>query len=143
MGGYGALKFALKRPDLFIFAGSMSGAFDAPRLTEINKGVDWDNLSPSISEVFGEENNAARIKNDLFEIIQQLPIEQIRSMPDIYIDCGTRDGFLKSNRRLAKRLKDSQITLRYDEVSGGHDWTYWDKQIRVILEIVSKIFDRV
>ena len=34
MGGYGAVKLALKYPDLFAFAGSLSGAFNAERTSK-------------------------------------------------------------------------------------------------------------
>lgn len=142
MGGFGALKFALKRPDLFIFAGSMSGAFDAPRMTENNKTFGWDELGPSIGEVFGQEKSAARNENDLFEIIGRLSEEKKSSFPYIYIDCGAGDGFLEVNRKLAALLEEKRINFEYHEVSGGHDWNYWDKQLQGIVEIVSKMFSQ-
>lgn len=141
MGGFGSLKFALKRPDLFIFAGSMSGAFDAPQLTENNPGFDWINLGPSILEVFGAENNPARAANDIFRIIKDFPEEKIETLPFIYLDCGTEDGFLKINRELAELLREKQAAFEYKEILGGHDWVYWDQQGQVILEIVDKIFN--
>jgi S-formylglutathione hydrolase FrmB len=140
MGGFGALKFAFKRPDLFLFAGSMSGAFEAPRLSKNNKGFGWEELGPSILEVFGQERNAARAENDLFEIIGQLSEEKKSAFPYIYIDCGSGDGFLEVNRKLAGLLEERKIKFEYHEAIGGHDWNYWDKQLRVILEIVSQIF---
>jgi len=140
MGGFGALKFALKRPDLFIFAGSMSGAFEAPRLTENNQGFGWAELRPSILEVFGKETSAARAANDLFKIIGQIPEEKKSSLPYIYIDCGFDDGFLEINRGLAEALEEKRITFEYYEVSGGHDWNYWDKQLQIILRKADEIF---
>lgn len=140
MGGFGALKFALKRPDLFVFAGSMSGAFNAPFLTGNEDNSDWQELYPSVLEVFGEESSPVRIENDLFGIIGKIPEEKRSSVPYIYFDCGTKDGFLKVNRELAKLLKDKEIAFQYDEISGGHDWLYWDKRIRVILKLVKEVF---
>ena len=142
MGGFGALKFALKRPDLFIFAGSMSGAFNAPLLTGNEKKPDWQELYPSVLEVFGQRDSAVRIENDLFEIIRKVSGENISSIPYIYIDCGTQDSFLEVNRELSKLLEEKNIALQYNEISGGHDWLYWDKQIRVILKLVGEMFSR-
>jgi len=140
MGGFGALKFALKRPDLFIFAGSMSGAFEAPQITENNQGFGWGEMSPSITEVFGKETSATRIENDLFEIIRQIPEEEKSALPYIYMDCGFDDGFLEVNRKLAEVLEEKRITFEYYEVFGGHDWNYWDKQLEIILRKADEIF---
>lgn len=141
MGGFGALKFALKRLDLFTFAGSMSGAFNAPRLTENNQGFGWEEMSPSILEVFGKENSATRTENDLFGIISRIPKEKKSFLPYIYIDCGCDDGFLEVNRELAELLEEKRITFEYYEVFGGHDWNYWNKQIQIILLKVAEIFN--
>jgi putative tributyrin esterase len=142
MGGFGALKFALKRPDLFVFAGSMSGAFDAPQRGAANPGFDWETLRDSVLEAFGGEHSAARIDNDLFRLIGALPAEKISNIPQLYFDCGRADGFLKVNRKLAETLKEKKIAFEYKEIPGGHDWEYWDRQIRVMLEKVDKIFRR-
>jgi len=142
MGGFGALKFALKRPDLFVFAGSMSGAFNAPLLTGNEELSDWQELYPSILEVFGQENGPLRIENDLFRIIREMPAEKKTFLPDIYFDCGTQDGFLKVNRELAQLMKERNIAFRFEEISGGHDWIYWDKQTRVILKSAEEAFSQ-
>lgn len=140
MGGYGALKFALKHPARFVFAGSMSGAFDAPQLTPANRGFDWENLGPSVSEAFGGEQSATRIENDLFEIVPA--IHPAARLPQIYFDCGTTDGFLAVNRRLAALLTEKGVAFEYREVAGGHDWDYWDRQTGAIIEKVDQIFNR-
>ncbi len=142
MGGYGALKFALKRPDLFVFAGSMSGAFNAPQITESAGEPAWRELLASLGEVFGEEGSRARAENDLFRIVREIPPEKIASLPALYFDCGTEDGFLKVNKRFAELLEEKGIAFEYREIQGGHDWNYWDRQIRVILEKTATVFNR-
>ena len=138
MGGYGAFKFAFKNPDLFVFACSISGAFDAPNQTESNPGFDWENLGPSILKAFGAGNSQTRIENDLFEIIRQFPAEEISQLPYFYFDCGIEDGFLEVNRKLAGLLKEKEILFEYHETPGGHDWDYWDKEIKQILQIAAE-----
>lgn len=141
MGGFGALKFAFKRPDLFVFAGSMSGAFGAPRQSASNPGFDWENLGPSISKAFGDEFNPARTANDLFEIIENMSEREISSLPGIYIDCGTDDGFLQTNREFAELLEKRSVAFEYRELPGGHDWEYWNRQSRFLLEAAEKHFN--
>lgn len=140
MGGYGSLKFAIKRPDLFCFAGSMSGAFNAPRLTDSELGTNWDELIPSISEAFGDKENITRNQNDLYNLINNISQEVISKLPYFYFDCGIEDIFLKVNRELAVLFEQRNIDFEYHEVKGGHDWNYWDQQIQVILSLVKKVF---
>lgn len=140
MGGFGSFKFAFKRPDLFCFAGSMSGAFIAPSLTNAEKGTIWDELLPSINETFGSIENLSRKQNDLFNLINNISSEAISMLPYFYLDCGIEDIFLKVNRELAKLMEKQNINFEYHEVKGGHDWNYWDQQIQVILSLVNKVF---
>lgn len=138
MGGYGAFKFSLKNPDLFVFAGSMSGAFVAPnRNSDVSK-ADWEILNPSILEVFGEENSPGRLENDLFLILEKTLTEEISKLPYFYLDCGLEDGFIEINRKFAEALKEKKIPFEFHEVDGDHDWDYWDKQLQKILRIVEK-----
>lgn len=140
MGGYGAFKYALKYSHLFICAGSMSGAFDAPGLTADAASNGQRELLPSLSEVFGNETGRARLENDLFEIVRRMPDAKVRSLPYLYFDCGSRDDFLKANRDFADLLEKKRIAFDFVEAAGAHDWIYWDRQVRLILELTAKIF---
>ena len=143
MGGYGSLKFAFKRPDLFTSVYSMSGAFDAPRQCDHYQGAGWENMGSSISRVFGPAGSKTRMENDLFEIISHLDEPLIPLLPMIYLDCGTRDDFLEVNRELTFALKIKGIEFQYSEIDGCHDWDYWNKQIKHILNIVSDKFNYI
>ncbi|MBX7172252.1 MAG: esterase family protein [Pyrinomonadaceae bacterium] len=143
MGGYGALKFGLKRPDLFCFAGSMSGAFDAPNRNSIKDGFGAEELNPSILQVFGEGENICRNQNDVFQLIKNYPVEEFSRLPYFYLDCGVEDGFLEINRNFADLLEEKEIPFEFHEIKGGHDWNYWDKQLPVILNIAAKIFNQI
>jgi len=137
MGGYGALKFGLKRPDLFVFAGSISGAFEAPAFSDANPGHNWEELGPSILKAFGEENSSVRQDNDLFRIVEKIESDRVAGLPHFYLRCGTEDGFLEANRRLAALLEQKSIPYEYLETPGGHDWDYWNHELKNVLEIVS------
>ena len=138
MGGYGALKFACKRPDLFIFAASMSGAFDAASRTAQNPGFDWENLGPSIQKAFGAANGRVRRENDLFRLAADFSPTGPPGPPFIYLDCGLDDGFLETNRELAALLRKKRIPHLYRELPGGHDWHYWDRQTAFIVDLATE-----
>ncbi len=129
MGGYGAFKFAFRRPELFCLAASMSGAFHA---AEIVAGDDWTQLHNSVASVFGNDR-WRRDKNDLFQIVENFPVEKIRELPYFYLDCGAEDDFLPVNLRLSNSFQKRGIAHEFKILSGGHNWNYWDLRLKEIL----------
>lgn len=131
MGGYGALKFALRRPELFCFAASMSGAFHA---AEIVKSDVWTELQNSIMNVFGNDE-LLRNENNLFQIIENFPTEKIRQLSFFYFDCGAEDSFLSVNIRLSDSFQKRGIAHEFKIYPGGHNWNYWNHRLKNILTI--------
>ncbi|MGA9996257.1 MAG: alpha/beta hydrolase family protein [Pyrinomonadaceae bacterium] len=138
MGGYGALKFGIKFPDKFIFAASISGALDAAASTNEHPSVAWDFVRPSIMQTFGPAGSHTRAANDLHQLFRNLPDALIPSLPFFYLDCGTEDGFIKTNRGLASILLERNISHEFRELPGEHDWKYWDQQVREILKVAER-----
>lgn len=136
MGGYGAIKFGLKSPATFVFAGSMSGAFAVTRFTEKEAGALW---SESL-KLFGPAGSETRLANDLFEILNKISPARINSLPYFYFDCGTEDSPLifPSNRELAGLMFEKKIPYEFRQLPGDHSWSYWDKQVREILKLAAQ-----
>ncbi|HYG99042.1 MAG TPA: alpha/beta hydrolase family protein [Terriglobales bacterium] len=126
MGGYGALKFALKNPQTFGMAASMSGAFNAPA----ELGAERPDFAQKLQEVFGELQSAARTDNDLLLLIAK---QKPGAVPYLYIDCGTADYFLAANRRVAAALAAQHVAYEYHELPGIHDWEFWNRQVESVL----------
>ena len=133
MGGYGAVKFALKYPGTFAFAGSISGAFNAPEMALIDSRAD---LAPSLQSAFGAAESRARSENDVYaEIEHAVPA----STPYLYIDCGNRDvTFLEPNRKLTAKLSQRELAYEYHETPGAHTWRYWDSRLPELLDAVAR-----
>jgi S-formylglutathione hydrolase FrmB len=136
MGGYGSLKFGLKYPDKFIFAASMSGALGA---------ASWHTedplpafVKPSIARVFGAADNPVRAANDIYKIVREMPAERIASLPYFYLDCGTEDSLLSSNRDFAALLVEHKIPHEYRQLPGTHSWLYWDRQVQEVLRLAAQ-----
>lgn len=125
MGGYGALKFGLKYPELFAFAGSMSGAFDAPLRTD----------EASITRTFGPSGDPVRGANNLATLAKQ---RSAATFPYLYFDCGREDPWLGNNRELNASLDSLGIKHDYHEMSGAHDWAFWDRRLPVVLQLAVK-----
>lgn len=139
MGGYGALKFGVKHPELFVFAASLSGALDAATWTETDlKGLAsiWKTLQP----VYGAADSETRAANDLRKLYSELSPQRVAALPYVYLDCGTEDGLLGSNRSFAELLMKQKIAHEYRQLPGNHSWTYWDAQVQEVLRIAARRF---
>ncbi len=135
MGGYGAIKYGLKYPEQFAFAGSISGALDPALRTDDKPGFAWDILRPSINAVFGSRSSQTRTANDVHQIARSFSASQISSLPYLYLDCGLEDGFLATNREFADILLAKKIPHQYRQLPGGHNWAYWDQQVQEVLNV--------
>lgn len=122
MGGYGALKCALARPDVFSRAVCLSGALDAaalPRLREpLASKAYW-------TDVFGPVDEIAGSENDLFRAAERCA----QPRPSVWMWCGTEDFLYDMNRRMRDHLAKLNYDLAYSEGAGGHHWKCWDREI--------------
>jgi putative tributyrin esterase len=133
MGGYGALKFAMKYPGKFAVAASMSGALGAPDWKD-SEMPGWQLVPLSIHAAFGPEGAPAHAANSLYTLLDQVK----EPLPFLYLDCGTEDGLLGANRKFADVLQSKKIPHEYLERPGIHDWIEWDHQIQVVLALISE-----
>lgn len=136
MGGYGSIKFGLKYPELFVIAGSFSGAVAGTTYTEKNTGA----IAKSIDSVYGPIDSEARKANDVFRLIRELAPEKQKALPFIYLDCGTEDFLFQSNRDFLALLTEKKIPHEFRELPGIHDWKYWDKQVQEFLRVADRSF---
>jgi putative tributyrin esterase len=131
MGGYGAVKLALKYPDSFELAGSLSGAFNAAQ----NLDTLRPEFSAKLAEVFGKVGSRERAEND---VLQLLNAPRQTSYPYFYLGCGTEDFFLETNRALVAQLSSQKIAYEYHETPGGHTWEYWDRELQPMLQVIDR-----
>ena len=133
MGGYGALKMALKRPGTFAVAASFSGAFSATRHAEMVKLIRSED--ERLRRIYGDDESAVRRENDLYTLAAAA---KPGAVPYIYIDCGIADALVGANREVVSALHGRGVAYEYHEVAGGHSWDYWDRRIREFLPMLMK-----
>ena len=133
MGGYGALKFGFKYPEMFVLAGSFSGALGAPTYRS-TPGM--ESIVKTIDDTFGPDGSETRMSNDLFAMVRNASPEKIKALPFIYLDCGTEDIlFFQNNREFVALLVEKKIPHEYRQLPGAHNWEYWNKQVQEFLRI--------
>ncbi len=116
MGGYGAVKLALKHPDLFCAAVSHSGAVGFGRRT-FEAGTEW-------AAIMGQ--NAQGGPNDIFALAETI---SRADLPGLRIDCGVDDFLIEENRAFDAHLTALGVPHEYEEHPGEHNWVYWNFHI--------------
>ena len=125
MGGYGALKAALRKPEKYCAAAGLSSVAD------IKSGMFDEVLVP----VFGEEVNIPD-EEDLFFLAEKTNKNSVK--PRIYMGEGTEDFMYDANIRLKEHFEKLDYDFTYRESSGAHNWAFWDEYIQYVLEWMFK-----
>ena len=127
MGGYGALKCALKHPETFSKAASLSGALDAVALPHLP-----DPLADEAywEDVFGPIDGIAGSDNDLFAAARAC----VENRPEIWMWCGTEDFLYDMHLRMREHLTALGYSLDSSESPGDHQWFYWDRELPRMLD---------
>ena len=140
MGGYGAWHLALAAPEVYSKAASMSGALDIVKLYRDAK----QNPAPSPfnwQAMFEDPEALERSGSDLFAQARQCLNKGCA--PALYQTCGTEDFLYRMNLDARDRFLAMGCDLTYTEGPGGHDWTFWDREIPHVLDWFLKDRDKV
>lgn len=122
MGGYGAMKCALTRPDVFGGAICLSSAF-----FRLDEPEALSNFTRSeLSGIIGAELKRGQA-DDLIGMLERFPTERPR--PLLYLACGAEDFLYDHNQRMRDALTEHDFPHLYEEWPGVHDWVFWDKAI--------------
>ncbi|WP_227396329.1 alpha/beta hydrolase [Jeotgalibacillus aurantiacus] len=127
MGGYGAFKLALRKPEQFAAAASLSGVLDINAYKDRAASFVMNDYQLIFGDI-GPRNT----EDDLFYLLEQSDVNQL---PALYQCCGTDDLLFKGNQTFAALLQEKNAALDYEENEGeSHTWAYWDKKIQDVLK---------
>jgi putative tributyrin esterase len=126
MGGFGALKIALKHPDLFDFAAGLSPAVDVPtRKFSIKRPMQWRHHR----SIFGPFGGKIEQSNDVFLLARSA---EVAAVPYLFLTCGDKEGLLPPNREFATLLAQRHFRHEFHVVPGGHDWNQWNQSLPAV-----------
>ena len=137
MGGYGALRFAFRYPQMFHAVSAHSAALIEKAPATLRRG----NVRLGfLEEAFGSPPDPA-----YWERVSPFTIARASSALGglkIYFDCGTEDdfGFDDGNRTLSKLLESRGVRHEFHLYPGGHGWSYTAKHIGASLDFHSRAF---
>jgi putative tributyrin esterase len=131
MGGYGAFKAALLYPERYSAAASFSGVLSLAVLN-INPN---DPRQPEFTWLFGDLDKLAGGEHDPAVWLQQAAQDPAR-LPRLFIAVSRQEDLYPLSQQFYGACQALGIQAEYHEDDGGHDWFFWDRQIRRFLEIV-------
>jgi putative tributyrin esterase len=131
MGGYGAVKLALKHPELYGFAASMSGALDITRRPASLRrwGQTW-----RIWMIFGVQPRS-REDEDVFDLLDR---DLSLQSTNWFESCGQNDPLRGVNARFVRRMHEHGVSLEPVNPPGGHDWQSWNTVLPEMFKTAGK-----
>lgn len=118
MGGYGALKMALKEE------GRYAAAFGLSSVADIHNKAFTDTLKPVFDNNIPEDE-------DLFKLAVMHNNDAVK--PRLYMTVGTDDFMYDDNVRLSTHFKGLDYDYQYVETDGTHSWALWDETVQQAL----------
>jgi S-formylglutathione hydrolase FrmB len=138
MGGYGALKCALSKPEQYGFC----GAFSSPCLM-LKENLEYSEGAKRFKELFGEalfkdfqaifgENIEWNPREDVVELAKGA--KDSARKPKLYLACGTEDFFYADNKKYSGILKSLGYEPMFEQWQGNHDWVFFDEALKRALK---------
>jgi len=142
MGGYGALRFAFAKPDMFSAVSAQSAALITDSPKELDAALRAGTpLARLLGSVFGNPIDVAHWKqNDPFWLARKnkAGIGKLA----IYFNCGREDeyDFEVGAAALDKQLTEEHIKHEYHLYPGNHSASYFGAHIGEVMEFHSQLF---
>ncbi|OGX68624.1 MAG: hypothetical protein A2189_05670 [Paenibacillus sp. RIFOXYA1_FULL_44_5] len=133
MGGYGAFVLALRNPDVFGAAVSLSGA--------LGSSVDMDDnlfMQGNFARMIGPRKGPYAAAHDVYRLAQTRLDEN--RMPNLYFNCGKQDFLYEHNLAFHETLQKIDYAHDYEEFEGEHTWPYWQEHVVDALKFIQAYF---
>lgn len=127
MGGYGALKSAIKT-GMFSKAVLLSPVVDISFSARLLK-----NLGLNTDETIGKWKDIRGSELDIITLLDELNGDYSR-VPEIFMLAGSEDYLIETNRRYAQEFTSRGIKNTYREYPGNHEWAFWDEHLKECID---------
>ena len=137
MGGYGAVKCGLSRPDFYAACASFSGAVDVKSLFT-DRRAEGDHPQYPDSELMAVlgADLVFPDNSDLLYLASQIAKQPVK--PRILLTCGHDDFLLKYNHIFEAHLISLGYGHTYLEWPGDHTWDFWEECLPVAFDFFEK-----
>lgn len=133
MGGYGALKCALARPERYAACAALSPGmlFLKDFFAELRDNAGDNKFVQMYGEQFVQDlRSAFGAQFDWSEDIELLSLaaklDGSKHTPRIYMTCGTEDELFGLNEPFAQQMQDMPLDYTFEPTAGKHDWLFFN-----------------
>lgn len=131
MGGYGTSKYALTQCQRFSKAAMLSAAFNVSLLRE----YEYYDFCPEA--IVGENEDIKGTPFDPYYLVDKA-VTNNEDLPELLIMCGTEDALYQDNLDFIRYLNEKGVNYHFEKSSGDHDYAYWDKAIKQVIETFTR-----
>lgn len=136
MGGYGAAKCALAKPEHYRAFGNFSGAVDPEKLEPLMTKMGFDFFRYDL--IFGGSSMVTGSDDDLMVLAERCRNKSVK--PEAFIACAEQDtNNYEMNVKLYQKLIECNFTAGFVGGEGLHDWIYWDHCIELFVKKIKRI----
>jgi len=133
MGGHGAFKLAMERPDQFSAAAACSSPIDVVRTMELLETGRHFGGGAELFHAFQSSQAYRGTQGDVIEMARQ---HQLRGqkLPRLFLCWGDADHARPEDLATVEKFKGLGIPLTTKEGKGGHNFDLWDPLLEGILD---------
>jgi putative tributyrin esterase len=132
MGGYGALKAALLRPELYTAAASFSGVLSIAVLQLLPQD---DPRRDEFAILFGDLEKQIGGMHDPATWLENA-VKNKAQLPYLFISVSRQEDIYPLSGMFHEACQSLGVQSEYYEEDGNHDWYFWNGQIRRFLSVV-------
>lgn len=126
MGGYGAMRLGLQKPERYAAVASISGPLLMQNAYQVSP---W--WTPELNDIFGGEEALRTGDANLTLLADRL---EPKNAPNLYVSCGKDDDLFGANEAFMAKYRE-KFGIRYETQPGAaHNWDFWDPQIQKVLD---------
>lgn len=131
MGGFGAFRLAVNRPELFCKAGAFAGSIEMPTIVErYERGIQPG--GEDFRWAFGGYEHMINNENDVVFMARRCAADG--TMPRLYMVCGTEDFGYALNTIARDDLRTAGADVTWRPCSGIHSYDCWDPELPRFLD---------
>lgn len=123
MGGFGALRNGIRYSTTFSHVAGLSSAVH----------IFEDTSEEASNGLFDDKQRAAATDKNP-RVAVEVMLSGKRPVPKFYMACGTEDDLFEANVAFRDFMQERGIAVTWDEGEFGHEWDFWDQQIKKVLD---------